>query len=293
MSDHIRDPYDKKLAAQVAADAAVDGLLDSLADLKQAIVDYHEAESQRLAAIGAKHTTARLYAQDLLGSALGGQHPRLAMELARFMSDPGMGRRDKPEHRIHTITRRQAKQTQQWVPVDKGERFDKGQLLQHVNDPTRWFVRVYVGMRGKRRKYAGRTVYGSRSDAESVLSDMLRAANSGRVEPRKRMMLAEYLRDYYLPHKAEAGLADSALRGYRQTIESNIIPRVGRASISSMTTQRVTRLYADIKKAGASGRPVSIHTVKYAHAVLSDAFAHAVDLGMVPFNPCREARLPG
>lgn len=292
MSDHIRDPYDKKLAAQVAADATVDALLDSLADLKQAMVDYHEAESQRLTAIGAKHATARLYAQDLLGSALGDQHPRLAMELARFMANPDMGRRDKPEHRIHALKRRKAKQPQQWVPVNKGDRFDKGQLLQHVSDPTRWFVRVYAGMSGTRRKYAGRTVYGSRLDAEAVLSDMLRAARSGKVAPRKRLMMVEFLRDYYLPHKAESGLTDGTLRGYRQQIEGYILPRIGRASLSSVTTQRVSRLYADIKRRGASGKGVSRSTVKYAHAVLSDAFGYAVELGMVPFNPCREAALP-
>lgn len=110
-----------------------------------------------------------------------------------------------------------------------------GQLLRHREDPNRWQVKVFLGRKNGRKRYYTRVVYGSHSDAETVLDETIREVKNlpaTVVDP--SMKVRDYLLDVYLPERAQY-VAPKTLENYRWLAEKHVIPRYGNRSLSSLT----------------------------------------------------------
>ncbi len=160
-----------------------------------------------------------------------------------------------------------------------------GQIVKR-GDRT-WLVRVFEGRdaAGKRR-YHNHTVHGTKKDAQAYLNAVLRDQDLGTfVEPSKDD-LNTYL-DRWLQDAVKPKVRSHALADYTSLLARYVRPVLGDKRLSDVTPLDAQALYATMLERGLSPR-----TVRYTHAVLSQALKQAVRWGMLPRNVADLVDLP-
>lgn len=171
---------------------------------------------------------------------------------------------------------------------------------------NRWYAVVYDGIdpgTGKKRRRwvpAGTR----RSDAERVLSDLIRRKYDGEPAPTERLTVGQYLTQRWLPiqkSKVRASTYDS----YRRNIDLHVLPALGRRSLDKLTAEDVDLVYARLLTEGRKnkrreGTPLAPKTVRNIHLMLNKAMADAQRKGLVVRNvvaladaPSQKSRPPG
>lgn len=109
---------------------------------------------------------------------------------------------------------------------------------------------------------------------------------------RTPVTVSEYLADWLDAHSVE--LKPNTLRGYRDNLNSYVVPRIGRTRLQALTPATLSTLYRDLLAAGGrGGTPLSPATIDYVHAVLRKALTDAVEIdGLIPKNPALRAKKP-
>jgi len=88
-------------------------------------------------------------------------------------------------------------------------------------------------------------------------------------------------------------LRPSTADSYGRLVRVHILPHLGRIELADLTSQLLQGWIAELSlKPSRTGRPLSPRTVSYVRAVLRDALAEAVRLGMIPTNPLDRVRPP-
>ena len=159
-----------------------------------------------------------------------------------------------------------------------------GQLIAR-GDRT-WLVRVFAGRVNGKRTYVNRTVNGTKKEAQSILTKLLHDRDTDRLAAPSRQTLAEYVDEW--KEKALRGrVSPRTFRGYEHNLTQYIIPAIGSRRLTSITPWDVQGIYAAMLADGLAAR-----TVRYAHAVLSNALGQAVKWRKLHSNPADHAELP-
>jgi integrase len=147
----------------------------------------------------------------------------------------------------------------------------------------------YVG--GKQK---WETIGPSRREAERALTARKREVDTGTWREPSSETLASYA-ERWLAHRdpARVGgggrtrLSPSTFEGYRLNVRRHVLPRLGRRTLSSLRTEDVDRLIADLEAEGKSPG-----TVRNVVVPLRKLLADAVRQGLLLVNPAARADLP-
>ena len=150
---------------------------------------------------------------------------------------------------------------------------------------TGWQVTV-EGVRGPNgeRKRFSKTVP-TKQDAKDVEREMLNQLASGGIQRFTTMTTAAWITTWLDVHKPN--IEESTRKGYEEKIKNYIIPAMGHIPINHIDG---TFVQAWVKN--LSNRDLSPRTIKNAHQCLYSAMETAVQLKMLPYNPCEHTILP-
>ena len=152
----------------------------------------------------------------------------------------------------------------------------------------KWVVRVFLGRdpdTGKRR-YMNKTVHGNKTDAQQVLTEMLRAKDTGTlVEPVK--MSLNTLLDKWLETAVKPRVKERTYRGYVDVSKRYLRKTLGAHLITQVRPVSIQELYADML-----GRGLSPRTVRHVQTVLHNCFEQAIRWQLVRVNPAQHVDLP-
>jgi integrase len=149
-----------------------------------------------------------------------------------------------------------------------------------------WLVRVYLGESQGKRRYLNRTVKGPKRDAQTVLTRLLREKDTQTLVETTRETVADFLHRW-LREVASIRVGARTAQDYRQYTERYLLPVLGDHRLSQLTSINVQSLYAAML-----ARELSPRTVRFAHAILRMALAHAVKTGQLARNAADYVTLP-
>ena len=155
-----------------------------------------------------------------------------------------------------------------------------------------WELRVYLGRDpvSDRKRYATRSVRGSKRRAERVLRDMVAAAEVG-VTHRAGATFGE-LCERWLAH-ASGHLAANTVVETRRILHRALLPRLGDVPLADLRPEHLDALYADLLRSGRrDGAPMSPATVHRIHGVARRALTVGVRWGWLTANPAFIAMPP-
>jgi integrase len=155
-----------------------------------------------------------------------------------------------------------------------------------------WELRVYLGRDpvSDRKRYATRSVRGSKRRAEGVLRDMVAAAESG-VTHRAGATFGE-LCEHWLAH-ASGYLAANTVAETRRLLDRALLPRLGDVPLAGLRPEHLDALYADLLRRGRrDGGPMSPATVQRIHGVVRRALTVGIRWGWLTANPAFIAMPP-
>jgi integrase len=148
---------------------------------------------------------------------------------------------------------------------------------------------VYAGRDGAGRdEYVRRTLSGvSKREAWKVHAQLVVDIAQGRTGPSRSLTVSQLAEQWW---DAQAfDLSPSTRIGYRNWLDSRVLPHFGRVRISAVTTADVERWYARLRD---GDRPLGIRSIRGCRTVLSAMFTAAVRWGYLPTSPVERARLP-
>jgi hypothetical protein len=155
-----------------------------------------------------------------------------------------------------------------------------------------WELRVYRGTDPTtgRRRWATRTVRGSRTEAQRELADLARVANVAPVVG-ARTTMAELLDRWY--GVSYVNWAPTTARSVRSIIDQQLVPGFGEVLVRELTAVTIDELYARLRVSGRTdGKALSVGSVRRAHAVLHRALAQAMRWEWIWVNPAALASPP-
>lgn len=104
-------------------------------------------------------------------------------------------------------------------------------------------------------------------------------------------LLGEYLEGWLEVQRTR--LQPSTWESYRGNVQRYLAPAFGDVALDGLTAVRLDGFYARLLTAGGlHGKPLSLRTVRFCHAVLHKALADAVRLDLLVANPTDRATLP-
>lgn len=136
---------------------------------------------------------------------------------------------------------------------------------------------------GPKRKYiTGKT----REDVAEKLAKAISDRAGGLVFDAGVTTTGEYL-TRWLPDSVRGTVRKSTYRSYKQVVNGQLVPGVGRLKLAKLRPDHVRGLYRDMLDKGLSTR-----TVQYAHTLLKRALTQAVHDGLIPRNVAEAVRPP-
>jgi integrase len=161
-------------------------------------------------------------------------------------------------------------------------------MRQRSNDS--WQLRVYLGYVDGRRRFATRTVRGTRREAEAALAAFQVEANTGQAAPSARGTVGAFLDEWF---EAFAGdWSPTTQATVRGAIDLYLRPVLGDRRLTRLATADIDRLYGRLRRAGKAGAPLAAGTITRIHGVLHASLEQAVRWGRISVNPASKARPP-
>lgn len=149
-------------------------------------------------------------------------------------------------------------------------------------------IRISMGTdaNGRRRVHCA-TVHGTRKQAESYVTKILRDRDLGKLADPTRMNLNEFLDDW-LASVAKPRLAERTFEDYQEILKRYVREALGSLTLNKITTKTIQDFYRML------GEKKGLHanTIRKTHAVLTTALSYAVRVGYMPFNPADNTDLP-
>jgi integrase len=134
--------------------------------------------------------------------------------------------------------------------------------------------------------------FATEAQAKAARDEARVRARRGEYVDRSTVTVADYLEDWLRAHAVEVKPRTRA--SYAYLIRQYINPRIGARPIQAIRPATVSGLYRDLlDRGGRGGRPLSIRSVNYVHAVLRKAFNDAVNVErIINANPIDQAKRP-
>lgn len=159
-----------------------------------------------------------------------------------------------------------------------------GQLINRGKNT--WLIRVHLGRDGKgKRKYANKTVHGTKKEAQTVLNQMLLQKDTGRFVQDSRVTLGEYL-DEWLRTAVKPRVRIGTHDGYAATLRRYVRPRLGAMRLQSVRPTDIQAIYNAMQDRGQAG------SVRYTHTILKGALNQAVKWDYLHRNPAHYVDVP-
>jgi len=166
------------------------------------------------------------------------------------------------------------------------KRFQKGSLQSRKHGRHRVWVAFWYQSDGRHSKVLGRSAQMTKSDAEAVLSSILRTINSGAGQAVQPVYtFAQFIDGVYLPF-CRRSWKESTAGTSEQIIKSHLVPEFGRNLLHSIGREDLQD-FLD-RKAEDLSESVVAHLRWFLNAV----FKLAVSDGVMLNNPAAELRIP-
>lgn len=131
--------------------------------------------------------------------------------------------------------------------------------------------------------------YRTRKSVQSFVRDVLAPLNSGLLNPRSTMPVAEFVDKVYLPEYVEKRLRPASRKQYTDVWQNHLKPRIGKLTLRGFRTVHGESMLAQIAEKNALGRS----SLKHCKAFLSGAFEQAKRLGIIDgVNPIQDVSIP-
>jgi integrase len=165
----------------------------------------------------------------------------------------------------------------------------------HIRErsPGSWELRysLRIDPATGKRKIATATIRGKRQDAERELRRLLRTVDTGEHIDHSRVTLMEWLATWLAAIRDD--VSPGTLAFYTHTADRFLIPALGKLPISKLTPAQIQGAYVALaakgRKDGREGG-LSAQTRRHIHRVLSTSLARAVEMQVLPRNPCDALR---
>jgi integrase len=141
---------------------------------------------------------------------------------------------------------------------------------------------------GKKR-YATRTVRGSRREAERVLARMVADADQGGFA-RTSATVGDLLERWF--EQARADFSPKTVLETRSYLDRDLLPAFGSVPLSKLRPEDLDRFYRGLRAHGSRGRPLSPGSVRRVHGILRRALQLGVRWGWIGVNPAASASPP-
>lgn len=100
-----------------------------------------------------------------------------------------------------------------------------------------------------------------------------------------------WLEEWYATQRSR--LEPNTLRGYRGALDRYLLPTLGDLGLEELHARHLNALYARMaSEPGVRGRPLSLATIRYVHAVAHKALRDAARLDHLAANPADKVTLP-
>jgi len=156
--------------------------------------------------------------------------------------------------------------------------------------PWAFVLEVGESSDGKRRQ-VWRSGFATKRGAQDALHEEIQRRSVGVVLDAKRLTVAEFLQQRWLP--GLSSLRPSTLRSYEYTVRVHLVPRLGGRQLRELSTPEVNEVLAVlVRPKDLGGAGLSPSTVRIVNATLRAALADAVRWGLLPNNVASGAQLP-
>ncbi len=159
--------------------------------------------------------------------------------------------------------------------------------------PKTWRLSVYVGRdsRTGRKRYAQRTVLGTKREAERALARLVTEVDEGRHSASAAGTFGDLL-DRWLETKAQS-VDPSTISNYRWVTEKYVRPGLGRSRLASLKAADIDSFYVRLAaQPGERGKKLSPRTIRICHTVIRQALEQARKWGLITRNPAVDASPP-
>jgi integrase len=154
-------------------------------------------------------------------------------------------------------------------------------------------VSVYIGRdsRTGRKRYAQRTVHGTKKEAEKELARLVTEVDEGRHSASAAGTFGNLL-DRWLETKAQS-VDPATISNYRWVSEKYIRPGLGRSRLASLKAADIDAFYVRLAaQPGDRGKKLSPRTIRICHSVIRQALDQARKWGLITRNPALDASPP-
>ncbi|MBK5222035.1 MAG: site-specific integrase [Acidimicrobiia bacterium] len=152
--------------------------------------------------------------------------------------------------------------------------------------PKSWRIKAYLGRDPEgRKRYAQRTITGTRADAERELSRLLVEVDEGRHAPAAPLTFGQLL-DRWLAVKRLA-VEPSTVTSYEWVAREYLRHALGERKVASLRPIELDTLYAELRGSGLSAR-----TVRICHTVVRQSLEQARKWGLIARSPAVDATPP-
>jgi integrase len=159
--------------------------------------------------------------------------------------------------------------------------------------PGSWELRVHTGrdpLTGRKR-YAHRTVKGTKREAQAALARLVTEVGDGAHAPVREGTVGELVERWF--EHGEADWSPTVVRSYRSIIDRVLVPRFGMTPLRKLRAADIDTFYAELRKrGGVNGARLSAASVRRIHSVLRRALVQAVKWGLLAVNPAANASPP-
>ena len=148
---------------------------------------------------------------------------------------------------------------------------------------------VYAGRDGGGRdEYVRQTLTGvSRREATKAHAQLVVDVQHRRTGPSRSLTVRQLAEQWWDTQSRD--LSPSTRIGYRNWLDSRVLPHFGAKRISAVTTADVERWYGHLRD---GEKPLGIRSIRGCRTVLSAMFTAAVRWGYLPSSPVQHAKLP-
>lgn len=146
-----------------------------------------------------------------------------------------------------------------------------------------------------RRRDSNGEPWTRKGDAAKALREALGKAENGTWVDPSKMPFGDFLDEWV---EGLDSLGDSTVEGYRKNIRLHVKPMLGAVPLASLTTNRLTKFYKDLRASGRKdhrgGEALSARSVRLIHVMIRRALQTAVDAKppLLAHNPADEAGAP-
>jgi integrase len=179
--------------------------------------------------------------------------------------------------------------------MTQNRRFQHGSIFKRGTRTKMWVARWWedvIGADGKSERIRRSEVLGTvaqlptRREAEQLLSNRLRAVNSGDYRAQSTWTLKSFIQDRWLPDVLPT-IKCSTRNHYQYIVKVHLIPAFGDMQLRQIHRESIQSLLTSKRRSGLSWR-----TVKHIRTTFGTILAAAEMDGLISDNPVRKTKLP-